>query len=220
MALKNIATTVARKGDYSTAASFLEKALDLAPQIPDSCFSEFGDISSLGTIASAITEINDPTIAVSLLDKALDLTREIKRGIKSEQERTNALRSLAKTIIQINDSSAVASLLDKTLTRASEIQYRLYFYRVWTLTNIAIAYAKAGFSQQALNIVPQILSDRDRYLPEIAATFMETNDKAAFKQLLIPCAYYSDAAYLMCGYLARLYPEQAVAISAKVKAID
>jgi len=24
----------------------------------------------------------------------------------------------------------------------------------------------------------------------------------------------------MCGYLARLYPEQAVAISAKVKAID
>jgi hypothetical protein len=30
-----------------------------------------------------------------------------------------------------------------------------------------------------------------------------------FKRLLIPCAYYLDAAYQMCGHLAKLYPVQA-----------
>jgi hypothetical protein len=38
-----------------------------------------------------------------------------------------------------------------------------------------------------------------------------TGDKEHFKRLLIPCAYYPDAAYKMCGLLARLYPEQATA---------
>jgi hypothetical protein len=33
------------------------------------------------------------------------------------------------------------------------------------------------------------------------------------KQLLIPCAYYLDAAYKMRGLLARLYPEEASAVA-------
>jgi hypothetical protein len=43
--------------------------------------------------------------------------------------------------------------------------------------------------------------------------FAETGDKVNFKRLLIPCAYYLDTAYQMCGYLARLYPEQASAVA-------
>jgi hypothetical protein len=44
---------------------------------------------------------------------------------------------------------------------------------------------------------------------EIAAALAEAGDRDNFKQLLLPCAYYLDAAYKMCGFLARLYPEQA-----------
>ncbi|GAB4276761.1 MAG: hypothetical protein Fur0025_02190 [Oscillatoriaceae cyanobacterium] len=53
-------------------------------------------------------------------------------------------------------------------------------------------------------------------MPEIAAAFVKTQDKAAFKQLLIPCAYYPDTAYQMCGYLAQLYPAQAASVAASV----
>lgn len=41
---------------------------------------------------------------------------------------------------------------------------------------------------------------------------MEAGDRVNFKQLLLPCAYYLDAAYRMCGLLARLYSEQAAAV--------
>ena len=53
------------------------------------------------------------------------------------------------------------------------------------------------------------IRDRNWYLSSIASWLAQTGDKANFKRLLIPCAYYLDAAYEMCGYLARLYPEQA-----------
>jgi hypothetical protein len=48
---------------------------------------------------------------------------------------------------------------------------------------------------------------------EIAAALAEAGDKEHFKQLLLPCSYYLDAAYRMCGLLARLYPEQAAAVA-------
>jgi hypothetical protein len=52
---------------------------------------------------------------------------------------------------------------------------------------------------------------------EIAAALATVKDKEHFKQLLLPCAYYLDAAYRMCGLLARLYPEQAAAVAEVVK---
>ncbi len=58
-----------------------------------------------------------------------------------------------------------------------------------------------------------MLSDRNTHLRDIALLFAETGDRVNFKQLLIPCAYYLDTAYQMCGYLARLYPEQASAVA-------
>ncbi len=54
---------------------------------------------------------------------------------------------------------------------------------------------------------------------EIAAVLAEVDDKENFKRLVLPCAYYLDAAYKMCGLLARLYPEQASVIAQIVQSI-
>jgi len=62
----------------------------------------------------------------------------------------------------------------------------------------------------------KILSDRDEHLLEVASTLVEMGDAEHFKQLLIPCADYLDAAYLICVYLAKLYPQQATAIASEL----
>jgi hypothetical protein len=58
-----------------------------------------------------------------------------------------------------------------------------------------------------------ILTNRSEHLPAIASAFADTGNKEGFKRLLIPCAYYLDAAYQMRGLLARLYPEQATKVA-------
>jgi hypothetical protein len=50
-----------------------------------------------------------------------------------------------------------------------------------------------------------------------ASPLVEAGDKENFKRLLVPSAYSLDAAYRMCGLLARLYPEQAAAVAGAVR---
>jgi len=81
------------------------------------------------------------------------------------------------------------------------------------LTEIAKAQIEAQLSKQALLTAEKISVNRNKHLPDIAAAFIKNNDKENFKRLLIPCAYYLDATYQMCGHLAKLYPEQATDIA-------
>jgi len=85
--------------------------------------------------------------------------------------------------------------------------------RLQALKSIAQIQAIAGKGEEALRTLEAMLSDRNTHLRDIALLFAETGDKVNFKRLLIPCAYYLDTAYQMCGYLARLYPEQASAVA-------
>ncbi|WP_293147100.1 MULTISPECIES: hypothetical protein [unclassified Microcoleus] len=78
---------------------------------------------------------------------------------------------------------------------------------------IAQIQAIVGQGEEAVTTVEAIISDHNKHLPDIASWFAETGDRVNFKRLLIPCAYYLDSAYEMCGYLARLYPEQASAVA-------
>jgi hypothetical protein len=64
--------------------------------------------------------------------------------------------------------------------------------------------------------IETILTERNKRLPEIAESLFKVGDKTDFKRLLIPCASYLDAAYRMCGLLARLYPKQATSIAAVI----
>jgi hypothetical protein len=81
------------------------------------------------------------------------------------------------------------------------------------LSAIAQAEAEAGLGAQAMATAKTILYSQDEYLPEVAESFVKFGDKKHFKQLLIPCAYYLNAAYQMSCLLARLYPEQATAVA-------
>jgi hypothetical protein len=65
-----------------------------------------------------------------------------------------------------------------------------------------------------------ILVDRSEHVPVIAGVLVEKGDKANFKKLLIPCAYYLNAAYVMCGHLARLYPEKAEEVAKVVSDLN
>ncbi|MEG5058617.1 ATP-binding protein [Microcoleus sp. A2-C5] len=85
--------------------------------------------------------------------------------------------------------------------------------RLEALKSIAQIQAIAGNGEEALRILEAMLNDRNTHLRDIALLFAETGDRVNFKRLLIPCAYYLDTAYQMCGYLARLYPEQASAVA-------
>ncbi|NJL67361.1 MAG: hypothetical protein HC894_12360 [Microcoleus sp. SM1_3_4] len=84
---------------------------------------------------------------------------------------------------------------------------------VESLRAIAQIQSLAGFGEQAVKTVEAIVTNRNQYLPKVAAFLVETGDKQNFKKLLIPCAYYLDSAYEMCGYLARLYPEKAKVVA-------
>ncbi|MGQ4645974.1 SMEK domain-containing protein [Lyngbya aestuarii] len=82
---------------------------------------------------------------------------------------------------------------------------------------IARIQAWAGKGEEAVRTAERFLTERNRYLPKVAEVFTETGDKQNFKRLLIPCAYYLDAAYEMCGHLAKLYPTQATDIAKVLK---
>jgi uncharacterized protein YerC len=85
-----------------------------------------------------------------------------------------------------------------------------------TLQKIATAQARAGFGFDALVTAEAILTERENHLPAIAEALLDAGDLANFKQLLIPCANYLEAAYTMCGLLARAYPDQANAIASVI----
>jgi hypothetical protein len=85
--------------------------------------------------------------------------------------------------------------------------------RLQALKRIAQIQAIAGKGEEAIRTLEAMLNDRNTHLRDIALLFAETGDRVNFKRLLIPCAYYLDTAYQICGYLARLYPEQASAVA-------
>ena len=125
--------------------------------------------------------------------------------------RARALKEIAKAQAQAENFAAA-------LTTAQQIDDSSN--RAKALIEIAKAQVEAKFSEGALLTVEKILTNRNQHLPDIAAAFVETGDKKNFKQLLIPCAYYLDAAYQMCGHLAKLYPAQATAVAEVVSNIN
>lgn len=81
--------------------------------------------------------------------------------------------------------------------------------RVKILCEIALLAADDDAGDQALKVAEVILTERNTRLPELEGRFADANDRKHFKRLLTPCAYFTDAAYWMCGLLAKLYPESA-----------
>jgi hypothetical protein len=113
------------------------------------------------------------------------------------------------------DALAGAGEFGAALEAAREIEDEEL--RAKALAAIAEAQAKAGLGERAVETAEMILTRRNELLPQIAAALIEAGDRANFQRLLVPCAYYPDAAYRMCGLLARLYSDQAAAVARAVR---
>ncbi len=82
--------------------------------------------------------------------------------------------------------------------------------RAYYLSEIATIQVKMGFTEQVVEAIERNLVG---FNDTIADAFVEAEDKVHFNRLLPLCASELDTAYRMCGKLAQLYPEQAMAIA-------
>lgn len=81
--------------------------------------------------------------------------------------------------------------------------------RVKVLAAIAVAQAKAGECRAAIRTAAKILTDRRQHLPAVVEALMDAGDRVCWKELLVPCAYWLDASYRVCGALGRAHPDKA-----------
>ncbi|NEQ68470.1 MAG: AAA family ATPase [Symploca sp. SIO2D2] len=161
----------------------------------------------------AAQQIHFPEYVVEVLTeiaKAQPTPENFTAAIKTAQ-RINDSYLRAEAITEIAEAQIQAENFTAAIKTAQQIDDS--YYRALMLTRIAKAQVEAKLSKQALSTAEKISVNRNKNLPDIAAAFVENDDKENFKRLLIPCAYYLDAAYQMCGHLAKLYPEQATDIA-------
>ena len=133
---------------------------------------------------------------------------KISTDIEDGEQKISTFLAIAEEQFQKGEQ---VTTLDIALAAKEEIEDEQK--RLEALKSIAQIQAIAGKGEDALRTLEAMLSDRNTHLRDIALLFAETGDRVNFKRLLIPCAYYLDTASQMCGYLARLYPEQASAVA-------
>ncbi len=156
--------------------------------------------SYLSAIAAAQAEAGE-------IPTALKITDEIEDG----REQVRALLAIAWEQFKKEEKEMLLTTLATAFQAKNKIKDEQK--RLQALRAIPGIQAMAGKGEEAVKTVETILTDRNWHLPRIASWFVETGDRANFKRLLIPCAYYLDAAYEMCGHMARLYPEQVAAVA-------
>jgi hypothetical protein len=151
----------------------------------------------LTAIATAQAQAGNYAIAVST-------AREIW-----PTERVEALNAIALAQATAGDAAADRTFDDARQT-AGQISWESS--RASALGSIAVAQAEAGLGDQAVGTAEAILVNRDKHLPEIAAALVMAGDRQNFKHLLLPSAFFLDAAFEMCRLLAQVYPEQRAAV--------
>lgn len=153
--------------------------------------------TNLSTVAAALAETGDISTALNTIDE-----------IKGAWEQLRAFWVIARE--QFNKEDNKQEELKTTLAAALEAKEKIKNEQELTkaLEVIAVIQVLAGFGEEAVRTANTILTNRNWYLPRIASYFIKTRDCTNFKQLLIPCAYYLNAAYHICEILAQLYPEQ------------
>ncbi len=158
--------------------------------------------SLLSTVAVAEAEAGEITLALENAAK-----------IEGAFEQVKTLSEIASFQWKKGDKEGLSATLDAAFNVQAKItDKQKQGQALWLIAQIQ---AIAGQFEQAMCTAEQILNNRNQLLCHIAAILAQLNDKESFKKkkLLIPCAYSLKTAYQMCGYLARLYPEQASAVA-------
>jgi hypothetical protein len=132
--------------------------------------------------------------------------------IEEPDRRSAALRAIAEQLVgAANCVQAAQDISQEALQAISAVSSEQE--RAGLLESVAGIQARSGLSDQAIATARLILVEREKYLPAIVGSFLEANDRTAFKELLISCAAHLQSARAGCGLLARAYPEQAAAIA-------
>jgi len=156
----------------------------------------------------ALQEVAKAQIQLEEFTEALGTIREIQ---SEGEQAVEVLAIAAEAQVKVEGREAAKNTYTESLALVQGINNDGVEARA--LETIAKSQAKSSFGFQAIRTTDRILINRYKHLPNVAAVLAEVGDQENFKHLLIPCAYYLDAAYEMCGHLARLYPEQAEEIA-------
>ncbi len=156
----------------------------------------------------AIQEVAKAQIQLGEFTEALETIREIQ---SEGEQAVEVLAIAAEAQVKVEGREATKDTYAESLALVQGINNDGIEARA--LETIAKSQAKSSCGFQAIRTTDRILINRYKHLPNVAAVLAEVGDQENFKHLLIPCAYYLDAAYEMCGYLARLYPEKAEEIA-------
>lgn len=229
-ALKSIAIIQVQAGDFDKALETLDKidrerttgeAFLLAKTTVmarakkfDAALDTAKEMTNKSTWSDAMCQI-----AVSRAEaKEFDAALETVQKINKENQQAIVLGYIAAEQAKAGDIKAAQSTFDKAFGKARQVGQELE--RAIALEAIAEAQVAAGFALHAVKTADTILINRSEHLPAIAHAFVETGEQENFKKLLIPCAYYLNAAYQMCRHLARLYPEKAEEIAKVVSELN
>jgi hypothetical protein len=138
----------------------------------------------------------------------LDAAAEVVEQFDDESNREFWLSDIGKKRAQLGE-------LDTVLKLVAELQDEKA--RSEVLAEVALVQAMHGPAEQALSTCERIFADRNAHLPAVAQKLADRGDKDNFKRMLVPCAYYLDASYAMCGLLARLYPQKAIEVVKQIE---
>jgi len=153
----------------------------------------------------------DRAKALKVIAQAQAKAREFGAALETAQkiddawDRVEALKVIALVQAETGQTEEARGTFATARETAQEIED---WHRAEALKVIAQALAEAGLA--TAKTIPDL---QDIHLLEIAESLCRIGDREHFKQLLIPCAHYLDAAYRMSGLLALLYPEQATAVA-------
>jgi tetratricopeptide (TPR) repeat protein len=187
-----IAVSQSEAGAVGAAHETLNTVIELAQHVSD----ETGQGKCLSAIVEAKANSGDLIAAI-----------EIASLIREPERRTGILTYIAMTRLRFDNMFGVPEALNAAVESAKQIKDAEK--RTQELKEIAVRQAEAKIGEQAVQTAEAMTNQRNRHLPEIAGALTKISDLRNFKRLLIPCAYYLDAAYTMCGLLGRMYPESA-----------
>lgn len=155
-------------------------------------------------VAKALAEVGDVQEALMTAQEIDDLEVRVK-----------AYAHIAMLQAHAGDADGAATSFATAVSLAQTPEFDSQ--KADLLYAIAEYQARSDYADEALRTAMQLPFIPYRNLLDLAAVFAERNDREHFKALLRPCAAHIEAAYAVCGHLARLYPEQAAGIAAVVQ---
>ncbi len=135
---------------------------------------------------------------------ALSLAVQTAAAIEPEWQRAEALGAIA-------EAQARAGFRAEAVQTAAAIESGRW--RASALGAIAAAQARAGQFAEAEQTAAAIRVDHAQNLPAIAQALLDVGDRHHVKQVLMLGANDLEAAFALCGVLARAYPDQATAVA-------